>query len=115
MAFNYTPLNTTAKTLITNFGQSVTFSRIAETYNITSATSTSTSTYAAVVAIIDESKEEQGETSVISVTHNAVAHSDTPILVGDTAVINSDSYRVVSVREVKPATTVVFYELQLRG
>ena len=109
--------------MITDFGQSVTFSRIAETHalldsgqpNFGAAMSVSTSTYTAVVAIIDESKEEQGETSVISVTHNAVAHSDTPILVGDTAVINSDSYRVVSVREVKPATTVVFYELQLAG
>lgn len=114
MAFDYSPLNTTAKTLIANFGQQITFSRLTETYNITSATSTTTSTYTAEVAMLDEAKEEQGS-SVIGVTHNAVAHSDTQILVGDTATINSQSYRVVSVKEVKPATTVIYYELQLRS
>ncbi len=115
MAFNYSNLNTTAETLLTTFGQSVTFSRLTETYNITSATSTSTSTYTAVVAMLDEAKQEQDNSSVIGVTHNAMAHSDTQILVGDTATINSQSFRVVSVTEIKPATTVIYYELQLRS
>ena len=113
MAFNYAPLASTARNLITDFGQSVTFSRLAETYNITSATSTSASTYTAVVVILDEAKSEQGDTATIGVVHNALASSDTQIVVGDTATINSQSFRVVSVKEVKPATTVVVYELQL--
>ena len=114
MSFDYASLNNTAETVIKHFGQSVTFSRLTETYNITSR-SVSTSTYTAQVAMQDEAKEEQDNSAIVGVLHNALAHSDTQILVGDTATINSQSFRVVSVKEVKPATTVVYYELQLRS
>jgi hypothetical protein len=121
MAFNYAPLASTARNLITDFGQSVTFSRIAETHalldsgqpNFGAAMSVTTSTYTAVVVVLDEAKSEQGDTATIGVVHNALASSDSQIVVGDTATINSQSFRVVSVKEVKPATTVVVYELQL--
>ena len=113
MSFNYEPLNQTATNLITSFGQSITFSRLAETYNITSATTASTSTYSAVVVMLDQEKAEQDNTANIAVVHNAIASSSTQMVIGDTATINSQSFRIVSVTEIKPATQVVYYDLQL--
>ena len=116
MAFNYTPLKSTADKLIKNFGQSITFTRIATgTYNITSASTTSSNTYTANLAMLDEPKGFKGDTNVVQVKPNAVASCSQEILVGDTAVINSHNYRVEAVETIQPASTVVYYELQLTG
>ena len=114
MSFNYTPLNTTAKNLIAKFGQSVTFSRFTRTgYTPNAGMSSTGSTYTASVALLNEPKVEDGESSVERVGHKALVSSTTEPKIGDTATINSEKLRIQEVLSVKPSTAVVYYELRL--
>jgi len=111
MAFNYAPLSATAKSLITDFGQSVTFTRIAETYSPTGL-STGSSTYTANLVIIDAPKQ-QDETGLITETKTALVTSDTAVLISDTVAVNSEHFRVLNVKALSPASTLIYYELEL--
>ena len=112
MAFDYTPLKTTADNLIKQFGQTVTFTRLAETYSHTTGLSSSASTYTADIVLLGESKE-QDATGLISESQNALLASSTEPLISDSVVVGSESYRVQQVNDVKPAATVIYYELRL--
>lgn len=122
MAFNYTPLATTATNLITNFGQSVTFTRRATSaYNPLSGATLGNTTYTAQIVLLNESKNEYGSNSVVvkpanglqEQEHNALCSSTTAPKIGDTATINSEHYRITGVKPTQPSTTVVMYELRL--
>ena len=111
MAFNYTPLANTATDLIKNFGQSVTFTRIAETY-VPTGLSTSSSTYTANLVLLDAPKE-QAETGLISERKSALVSSTTEPLINDTVVVNSEHFSVQKVKIIQPASTVLYYELEI--
>ncbi len=117
MAFDYSPLSTTAKNLITNFGQSVTFTRFSSiNYNPASGiASSSTSTYSAQIVLFDQIKNEDGDTNMQIKEFPASMHSTTVPLIGDTATINSEKLRIVEINPIQPGSSVVYYELRLRG
>lgn len=117
MAFNYTPLATTATKLITDFGQSVTFTRFSSVnYNpAAGVASSSQTTYEAQVVLFDQLKVEDGETNLQVKEFPASMSSSTAPKIGDTATINSEKLRVVEINPIQPAATVVYYELRLRS
>jgi len=117
MAFDYTPLASTAERLLTDYGQSVTFSRFSRgSYSPSSGmSSTSQTTYDAKVVLFNESKAEENDNTTQVIEIPAVAYSATPPKIGDTATINSEKLRVVEINPVQPATTVIYYELRLRS
>lgn len=53
-------------------------------------------------------------TSVLKSDKFVVLDASNPILVGDKALINNEEWPVINVREKKPASVVVAYELQVR-
>lgn len=117
MAFNYSPLSTTATNLIKNFGQSVTFTRNGSiSYSpSTGVSSSSQSTYTANIVLFDQIKLEETESSIAEKEFPASMSSTTAPKIGDTATINSENYRIVNVNPIQPASTVVYYELRLRS
>lgn len=115
MSLNYTQLAATAKKLITDNGQLVTFkAKSRGAYNPAAGhTSQSTSTYTAQIVMLDKPKAEQTEETKQFEIQDAIAHSETEPSISDTATINGRNFRVLSVVRIQPATTVVYYELQL--
>lgn len=111
MSFDYTRLNETATTLIKRFGQEVTFTRLAESYTPTGFSSSS-STYTADLVVIDQPKT-QDEQGLIAESKTALASSTTAILISDSVEVNSEHFRVNNVKTVRPASTTLFYELEL--
>jgi hypothetical protein len=111
MSFDYSRLNDTATTLIKRFGQTVTFNRYTETYQISSPTSISSSSFSADVVLMNKPVTEE-DTAQEMTTHTGLAQSTTAIEVGDVASINSENMRVVGVTKVQPSTKVLYYELQ---
>lgn len=117
MAFDYTPLASTATKLITDFGQSVSFTRNGNvTYDPTQGVSSSSqTTYSANIVLFAQIKNEEVDKSLAFKDFPAVAYSATPPKIGDTATINSESYRVIEITPIQPAETVIYYELRLRS
>ena len=111
MSFDYSVLNETATTLIKRFGQSVTFTRLAETYTPTGFSSNS-STYTADLVVIDSPKI-QDEQGLISESKQALVSSTTAILISDSVEVNGEHFRVNNVKSLKPAATLLFYEVEL--
>lgn len=115
MAFNYSPLSTTATRLIKNFGQSVTFTRNGSvTYDPTAGVSSSSqTTYTANIVLFDQTKTEIEDTSLQEKNIPANMSSTTEPVIGDTATINSENYRIIDVTPIRPATTVIYYDIRL--
>tara|TARA_Y100000361_G_C11154300_1_gene343133 strand:+ start:764 stop:1117 length:354 start_codon:yes stop_codon:yes gene_type:complete len=117
MTVNYSSLSSTAERLLTNFGQTVTFTRFTRgTYVAASGmNSASSSTYTAKVALFEQEKKEEGDNQLQIADFPASMHSSTPPLIGDTATINGKSYRINEVEPVQPGSTVIYYEITLRS
>jgi len=116
MAFNYAALSSTASNLIGNFGQSVTFTRIAVTgYNPASGSSSSTSTYTANIVLFSQIKNEDGETTTEVKEFPASMYSATEPKINDTVTINSQKLRIMEVTPLQPASEVIYYDVRLRG
>jgi|TARA_R110001606_G_scaffold356920_1_gene508352 hypothetical protein len=117
MAFNYSPLSTTATNLIKNFGQSVTFTRNGSvTYDPTAGVSSSSqTTYTANIVLFDQTKREMDDTSLAEKEFPASMSSTTAPKIGDTATINGENYRILDVTPVQPGTSVIYYEARLRS
>jgi hypothetical protein len=114
----YTKLAATASSLLTKYGQTVTFSRaVGATFNPATGTDTggSTSTWTGKGASFNyNSSEIDGamiQESDIRLLAEAVA---TQPVIGDQVTVNSIAYHVVSVNETSPGGTVVKYDIQLR-
>jgi len=110
-------LKSIASSLLADNGQSLTFSR--ETSSgfdpATGINTTTTSTYTGYGAgfgyaarEIDGSVIKKGDIRLI------LEATDTAPLNGDTVVYDSETYRVMDIEKVKPATIAVLYKLQLR-
>ena len=117
MGIDYSSLSTTANNLIKDFGQTVTFTRNGSvTYSPTTGVSSSSqSTYSANIVLFDQLKIEGAENSLAEKEFPASMASSTAPEIGDTATINSESYRIVTVNPIQPASTVIYYELRLRS
>lgn len=113
----YSDLAATAKQLLTDKGQVLTFSRITGTYDPEAGeeTGASTTTYTGNGASFNYNKSE--------VDGNIIQRGDIRLLLEatatepvneDTVVIDSIIYTVKNVSPTSPAGTVVMYELQLR-
>lgn len=124
MAFDYARSAATATRLLTNFGQAVTHTNVAEgTYNPATGTfSTTTTNQSAIGVLLEYTTEEAG---VIQAAGGLVQANDRKLLLGvsgitlspvpnDTVTVSGVVYTVIKVRTLKPAATVVMYELHLR-
>ena len=112
MTVNYSDLQKTATDLITKFGQSVTFNRYTETYQISSATTVTYSTYTGIVVLVNKPVRESQGNAQEETTHDGLVSSTTAVEVGDIADINSESMRVLAVNKIQPAGTSIYYEVQ---
>jgi hypothetical protein len=112
----YVNLAATAQSLLTRYGESVTFSR--ETTSAFDPASgivtSSTSTFDGLVAKFNyRSSEIDGETIKMGDVR-LVASISTEPQVDDSVVLDGLSYRVMNVENIKPAGTNVIYKLQVR-
>jgi len=113
--YNYSLLAGNAKALLEKFGKSYTFTRTTNgTYNpATGTVSQTTATFDKYACIFEYTSRERAD--------QAIEQNDRRLLceghayaVGDTASIESQAYRVISVSEIKPADVVVACNLQVR-
>ena len=113
----YSGLAAVATRLLTDKGQQLTFTRKTTTVSdpVQGKRGTTTSTYAGFGAAFDYNRTEIDGQAVqrgdIRLLLNAVT---TVPIIDDTTIIDSVTYRVMSVRPTSPGGTVVMYELQLR-
>lgn len=115
MSFNYAPLKSSGTALIKKFGQELTFTRTTEgAYNAgTGTTTNTTSTFKKYACIFDYSDRDIGANTVEAGDRRLLAEAHT-YEVGDTVVIGSDTYRVISVSPNQPAGTALSVDLQVR-
>ena len=115
MTYNYTPLTSSATRLLTKFGAQYTFTRTTKgTYNpVTGKTSDSSSTYTGYACLFNYSDADLTDGTILQGDRRMLAEGGT-YEVGDSVVVGSDTYRVISVSEIAPAGTVVAANLQIR-
>ena len=115
MTFNYTALQSSAGTLLQNFGRQLTFTRSTDgSYDPnTGTTSPTSSNYTKYGCVFDYTDAERGESN-IEVGDRRVLAEGYAYQVGDTVSLDSDVYRIISVSNIQPAATVVACNLQVR-
>lgn len=115
MSFNYTALNKSADRLIQRFGKSYTFTRTKKgTFDpATGKTTDTTSTFTKFACIFNYDESEVNGQSVLQSDRRLLAQPHT-YEVGDTVVINSETFRVVSIQQTQPSDTSVAVNLQVR-
>lgn len=123
MTFNYNRSLSLADKLLANFGQTVTFKRIVNgSYDPDTSEQTVTeSTYSAYGVLLDYKKLESGNSrdGMIEVNDkrllvSAKGLTDVPNA-NDKVTIGTDTWNVINVKQIKPASIVVLYECQLRN
>lgn len=113
----YQSLKQTASKLLTNYGQSVTFSReVSSGFDpVTGQDTTTTETFSGYGAAFDYNQSEIDDSIIqqgdIRLMVQAV---DTKPQSGDACSVNGTDYRVMSVMDQSPGGTSVYYEVQLR-
>lgn len=114
----YSGMQTTATTLLTNYGQNLTFTRETPgaydpaTGTVGTPTETSYSGYGVVLnyrdAEIDGERILQGDRMI------TLQNVSTAPKINDTVPIGSDTYTVLQVKALNPAGTNLVYKLQVR-
>lgn len=116
--YDYGPIQATAKRLIDRFGRDMTLrARSHGTYNPATATVTRTQTDYPAIGYLDQYAQEDIDGTLIQVGDQRVIMSPTvPVepKTGDALVIDSDEWEIVRSQPLKPATTLLLYELQVR-
>lgn len=117
MADFYAQMAAVASRLLTDKGQSVTFTR--ETVGNydpgTGEETTTSSTFTGYGAAFDYNQSEiDGEVIKSSDIRFVMEATATAPEIGDTVPVSGDTYRVQAVKPTSPAGTVVIYEVQLR-
>jgi hypothetical protein len=119
-AFNYTKLQATAQRLITKFGKEWTVRRLTKgTYNPAANTrSTDATTNYTAKAVRTEYKAYQIDGEVIQrgdfkLLLEAAGLAITPATT-DKMVDGSAIYQIINIKEIKPASTILYYEIQVR-
>lgn len=115
MSYNYTPLTQSAGRMIAKFGTQYTFTRVTKgTYDPATGTTTDTSsTFTAYACLFDYSDADRADGSVLQGDRRMLAESGT-YEVGDTVVVGSETYRIISISDIGPSGTVVASNLQVR-
>lgn len=120
MSFNYSNIQATAQRLITKFGKDWAIRRnVKGTYNPSTNTRTTTSTENHTVkAVKTEYKNYQVDGEVIKrgdfkLLVEAKGLSITPST-DDEIVDGTDIYQIINIKEIKPATITIYYEIQVR-
>lgn len=113
----YSGLAVVATNLLTSKGQSVVFTRkTTSIFNpVKGRNNTTTSTFSGNGAAFDYNRSEiDGEVIQRGDIRLILEATTTAPALGDTAVIDSVTYRVMNVKPTSPGGTVVMYEVQLR-
>lgn len=115
MTFSYGSLATKATSLIKNFGRELTFTRTSKgTYNPNTGTTTdSSSTFSKFCCVFDYNDAETNGTTIQQGDRRLLSEPFT-YEVNDTVSIDSEVFRIISVLENKPATTLLSVDLQVR-
>lgn len=115
MSFDYAPLAATATSLLTKFGQELTFTRTTKgSFNPgTGTTSDTTSTFIKNCVLFDYRDGDIDGQTILSGDRRAVAEAYA-YEVGDTVEIGDDVFRVVSISTNQPGDTALVNELQIR-
>ena len=107
-----------AKELLTEFGQTATWSHDNNDGTFNPATGVSTggtsTTYSAKGVLLDFQTNRVNGTSVLATDSRFLMEVGNKPEVGDIITVNAVAYQVVDVQEVNPAGTPVLYEVQLR-
>ena len=114
----YSGLATTATNLLTDKGQSITFSReVSSSFDpVLGVPTTSTTTFSGVGAAFGYKQNQiDGEIIQRGDIRLILEATSTAPLIGDTCTIDSVVYKVLFVEKVSPAGTPVIYKLQLRA
>lgn len=116
MAFNYSPLSTSATTLITKFGKQLTFTRTTKgAYDPnTGQTSDSTSTFDKYCCVFEYADNEITNTTIQQGDRRLLAEPH-EFAINDSVSIDSIDYRIISISENKPAETLLSVNLQVRA
>ena len=115
MTYNYTPLTSSATRMIEKFGTQYTFTRVTKgAYDpATGQTSDTTSTFTGYACLFDYSDSDRADGSILQGDRRMLAESGA-YEVGDTVVVGSDTYRIISISDIGPSGTVVASNLQIR-
>jgi len=108
MAFNYAPFAGLASSLIGSFGTEVTLSRNDEPIAVTSGVFSNRKVY-------QRSANGHVEVLAVKVLVIPAVDLDSPPLPLDTLAVGTGTYQVQAVKEIKPADTVISYELTVEG
>ena len=116
MSTDYLGLQNTAKSLIENFGSTIPIKKIsAETYNTITGEVATTETTSTIYAVkINYNRNEINDTSILIDDIKLYIAGDTKIEQTDKLVIEGNEYNIINITEIKPANTVVYYEVQVR-
>lgn len=118
--FNYTRMTSTALRLITRFGKAWTVRRYTKgTYDPSNNTRTTSATtdYTVQGMLSDYQQREIDGTNILKgdklllVAASGLAITPT---ITDLLVEGSTLYKIVNIEQIKPASTVLYYKLQLR-
>lgn len=115
MTYNYTPLKQSADRLIQRFGQTYTFTRTTKgSYDPATGTTTdTTATFQKSGVLFDYSDGDSADQTVLAGDRRLLAEAHS-YEVGDTLVIDSQTYRVISISANQPAGTMILANLQIR-
>jgi len=115
MTFNYTALQSSAGTLLQNFGRQLTFTRTTKgSYDPnTGTTSDSSATYQKYACVFEYTDAERGDQTIEQGDRRVLAEGYA-YQIGDTVSLDSETYRIISVSNIQPASTIVACNLQVR-
>lgn len=115
MSYNYTPLTQSATRMITKFGAQYTFTRVAKgAYSAATGTTTdTTTTYQKYACLFDYSDTDLADGAILQGDRRMLAEGHS-YQVGDTVVVGSQTYRIISISDVGPGGSVVASNLQIR-
>lgn len=115
MAFDYSRLKTKASKLIKKYGQSFTFTQttVGEYDPATGTTTNTTSNYTKVACVFDYSDRDRADGVIEQGDRRLLAEGHT-YGVGDTVVIDGDTYTILNVSPIAPGSTNIAVNLQVR-
>jgi hypothetical protein len=116
MAFDYTGIQGAAGDVLTEYGQTITYTRTADGAYTPGTAPTQTDTTYDMNTVVDNYalREVDGELIQAGDMRAIGQAGGTAPEVGDTATINGDVWRIVNILPINPAGLVLAYEFQLR-
>jgi len=115
MSFNFAPMASSATFMIKRFGRSLTFTRVTKgSYDPnTGQTTDTTTTYTKYGCTFDYSDQERLETTIQEGDRRVLAEAY-DYKVGDKVSLDSETYRIIEVSQIKPGDTNMAVNLQVR-